>query len=787
MAKNNSKITVERKFLKVFWGAVAGIFLFFILLFILIGNGLLGFMPTFELLENPKTDIATEVYSCDGVLLTSYYIEENRNPVDYKDLPPYLINALIAREDHRFVDHSGIDGMGLVRVAVKTVLMRKSGEGGGSTITQQLAKQLFRRDKTEYRWKLARKLHLTTIKFREWIIAVRLEKQYTKQEIVTMYFNMVQFGYNASGIKMAAHTYFKKNVDELKIEEAAMLVGMLQRPSYFNPVRYPERTVNRRNSVLSKMVEHGYLSQEICDSIKLLPIELDFERLDHQTGHATYFREYLRKTLTKKEPNKNNYSNMQSFREDSIQWADNPLLGWCNKNKRPDGKPYDLYTDGLKIYTTIDSRLQKHAEDAMRTHMMKKQEDFFKEKKGRKKAPFAEELSEKHIEQLMMNAVKQSERFRVMRNKGLSETEILKAFKDSCEMTVFTWKGSRDTIMTPWDSIRHHKSYLRSSMMAMDPNTGEVKVYVGGINFRHFQYDGVKTQKRQVGSTFKPILYAMAFEAHPYLTPCYEILNQQQTFKLPDTIWQPKSSGRREDLNKYVTLRWGLATSENNVTAWLVKQVNPERPVQVIDLARRMGITSYIDPVPSIVLGSPEISVAEMTAAFAVFPAGGMYTEPIFVTKINDKHGNLLQEFSTIKEEAINEDLAYLMTNMLQSVVRGGTASRLRGSTYNLTNEMAGKTGTTNNHADGWYIGFTPDLVVGVWVGGEEPSIRFESMRLGQGSEMALPIYGLFMKNAYADKRLKLSKEPFKRPENFKMEIDCNDVNLSSGEAYEEW
>ena len=787
MVKTRKEKDRKKKFLGIFWGTIAGLFLLLVLMFILIANGKLGFMPTFEHLENPRTNIASEIYSSDGVLLTTFFLEENRNPVEYKDLPSYLINALIAREDHRFADHSGIDGLGLVRVAVKTVLMQKSGEGGGSTITQQLAKQLFKRDTTRYQWGLARNAHMATIKFREWVIAVQLEKQYTKQEIVTMYLNVVPFGYNAFGIKSAARTFFDKSVDSLKIEDAALLVGMLQRPSFYNPVRHPERATVRRNSVLNNMEEHKFLSKQMCDSIKQIPLQLHFERLDHQTGNATYFREYLRLTMTKKEPLRENYrNNLRSFREDSIQWADNPLYGWCNKNLRTDKTPYNLYTDGLKIYTTIDSRMQKYAEDAMQRHMKEKQKEFFQEKKGRKKAPFSNDLTDKEIDNIMMTAVRRSNRYRVLLAKGMTQKDILEKFHEPCEMTVFSWKGDRDTIMTPWDSIKYYKSFLRASMMAMNPHTGEVKVWVGGINFRHFKYDGVKMQKRQVGSTFKPILYTMAFEAHKDYTPCYEVYNQTQTFIVGDTVWAPKSSGKKEDLNKKVTLKWGLKTSENNITAWLVKQVNPERPVQVIELAQRMGITSHIEPVPSIVLGTPEISLAEMTAAFSVYPAGGMYTEPIFVTRIEDKNGNLLQRFNTIKEEAINENLAYLMVNMLQEVVRGGTAVRLRSSTYNLMNEIGGKTGTTQNHSDGWFIGITPDLVAGVWVGGEERSIRFDSMKSGQGSAMALPIFGLFMKSVYADKRINLTQGPFERPANFNIKLDCNDLDLNSNVVYEE-
>ena len=785
MVKKRTEETRKKKFVHIFWGTAAGLFLLVVLLFVLVANGKFGFMPTFEHLENPNTNIASEIYSTDGELLTTFYLEENRNPVEYKNLPPYLVNALIAREDHRFVEHAGIDGIGLVRVAVKTVLLRKSGEGGGSTITQQLAKQLFKRDNTKYSWGIARKAHMSTIKFREWVIAARLEKQYTKQEIVTMYLNVVPFGYNAFGIKSASRTFFGCSVDSLKIQDAALLVGMLQRPSYFNPVRNPERATLRRNSVLNKMEEHGYLSKQSCDSIKQIPLQLNFERLDHEAGNATYFREYLRLTMNRKEPLRERYvNNPRAFREDSIQWAENPLYGWCNKNLRPDKAPYNLYTDGLKIYTTIDSRMQRYAEEAMRKHMKDKQKEFFQEKKGKNKAPFSNDLTDKQINDIMMTAMRQTDRYRVLRTRGVSEKDILKNFHEPCEMAVFSWNGDRDTIMSPWDSIRYYKSFLRASMMAMNPHTGEVKVYVGGINFRHFKWDGVKTQKRQVGSTFKPILYTLAFQDKKELTPCYEVLNQEQSFIMPgdQPPYTPKSSGKKEYFNKYVTLKWGLMTSENNISAWLMKQLSP---VAVIEMAKRMGITSHLDPVPALCLGVADISLAEMTAAFSVYPNDGVYTEPIFVTRIEDKNGNVLQRFSSYKEEAISEQTAYLMVNMLQGVVKGGTAARLR-YVYNLTNDMGGKTGTTQNHSDGWYMGITPDLVAGVWVGGEERSIHFESMARGQGSAMALPIYGQFMQKVYADKSINLTRGPFVRPANFNINLDCDDKDLGSNVIYDE-
>jgi len=784
MAKKQKKESVKKKFLMIFWGTAAGLFFGVVLLFVLIANGRFGYMPTFDILENPRTNIASEVYSADGVLLTTFFLNENRNPVEYRELPPYLINALIAREDHRFVDHSGIDGIGLIRVLVKTVILRQSGEGGGSTITQQLAKQLFQRDDTQYRWKLMRNAHMATIKFREWVIAVRLEKQYTKQEIVTMYLNVVPFVYDAFGIKSAARTFFQKEVHELTIEESALLMGMLQRPSWFNPVRNPERATDRRNSVLNKMVEHGFLSQAAFDSIRQIPLDMsNFLRLDHHAGIAPYFREYvLRLNMTERAPRRENYTNRQLFTEDSIKWANNPLIGWTHKNRRPDGTPYNLYTDGLKIYTTIDSRMQRYAEEAMQDHMKAHQSLFFDEQRGRRTAPFGADVTEQQINNIMVNAARGTERYRLARTRGMSHADIMRTFNQPAEMTVFSWNGDIDTIMTPMDSIRYYKSYLRAGMMAMNPHTGEVKAYVGGINYRHFKYDAVTVQTRQVGSTFKPFLYTLAFQDRRDLTPCHRVLNQQQTFIVNDSVWAPQSSGRAEFFNQNVTLKWGLAASENNISAWLMKQLSPHA---VVEMAQKMGITSPMDAVPALCLGTADLTVAEMTAAFSVYPSGGIYTEPIFVTRIEDKNGNLLQRFTPFREEAISEQTAYLMTSILQEVVRNGTGVRLR-SMYNLRNEIGGKTGTTQNHSDGWFIGITPDLVAGVWVGGEERAIRFRAMSLGQGAAMALPIYGMFMQKVYADRSINLTQGPFPIPANFNINLDCYDELLESGIIYQD-
>ena len=739
------------------------------LLFRAIAHGRLGFMPTFEELENPKRNQASEVFSADGQLLATFYIE-NRNPVSFEEISPYAIQALIAREDHRFYEHAGIDGIGLVRVAVKTLLMRQSGEGGGSTITQQLAKNLFPRDTTRYTSSFQRYRQLTIDKLREWVTAVKLERNYTKDEILTWYLNTVPFGHEAYGIKTAARTFFNKTPDSLKVEEAALLIGLLKGPTRYSPVRNPERSLVRRNGVLEKMKEHGYLTRAELDSISALPITLQFQVQDHLTGTGTYFREFLRLTMSRSKPVRSRYANPDSYREDSVKWFTNPLYGWCNKNFKPDGTPYNLYRDGLKIYTTLDSRMQQYAEEAVAEHMKYLQANFFKEKKNSRKAPFSNDLTMGRIDTIMRESIRQSIRYTNMRRTGMSDAKIMQAFKEPVEMEgMFSWDGEFDTIMTPYDSILYYKHYLRSGMMSMDPRTGHVKAYVGGIDFKHFKWDAVTVQKRQVGSTFKPFLYTLALQDKKELTPCYEVLNIPQTFIDNGKPWTPRSSGNSEDIGKRVTLKWGLAKSENNISAWIIKQVTPKA---VADMAHKMGITSYIDPVPSIVYGTSDISVAEMVTAYCVFANKGVYTEPVFVTRIEDKNGNaLMPSYLPRTEEVISERTAYMMVNLLQGVVDGGTAVRLR-LRYNFTNEIGGKTGTTNEHSDGWFMGITPTLVSGVWVGGEERSIHFDAMSRGQAAEEALPIWALYMKKVYADKRLGISQGPFDRPADM-TGIDC--------------
>lgn len=765
MTNHNLK---HNKYLKYFWIIILAPISVGILIIFLTAMGWLGFMPTIEDLQNPSRDLASEVISEDGKILGTFYLSENRNPVEYKDLSPFLVQALVAREDHRFQKHSGIDGVALFRVAVRTVLMRNTGQGGGSTITQQLAKNLFPRDTTEYRFGMVRSTVTALRKFKEWVIAAKLERNYTKDEILTMYLNTVPFSGDAFGIKAASRAFFNKSADSLKIEEAALLIGLLQAPSKFNPVRNPERSQLRRNSVLQKMFEHDFITEQQYDSLITIPVKVAYNSQGHNAGKATYFREKLRYIMTRPKPERSRYGSYQSFFEDSTEWETNPLYGWCNKNKKPDGSPYNLYTDGLKIYSTINYRMQEYAEEALKQHLKESlQPAFDKEKKGRKKAPFSNDLTEADIENVMKSAMRRTDRYRSLRNEGLKEDEILKNFKTKTEMTVFTWNGEKDTTMSPWDSIRYFKQLLRASFMAMDPHTGHIKAWIGGPDSRYFVYDGVKTQKRQVGSTIKPFLYTLAMQMG--FKPCDKVLNVPVTFPVGDSTWTPKNSGTTKYDGKLVTLKWGLSNSVNNISAYIIKQFNPSL---VADIIEKMGVKSKIDAVPSIFLGTSDISLFEMVGAYSSFANKGVYTEPIMVARIEDKNGNIISTFQPQKVEAISEHTAYLMLNLLQSVVQGGTGSRLR-YRYNLLNDIGGKTGTSQNHSDGWFMGVTPDLVAGTWVGGEDRSIHFEYLDEGQAAATALPIFGLFMQKVYADKSINLTQGPFERPAVFNVDMNC--------------
>ncbi|NQU53555.1 MAG: transglycosylase domain-containing protein [Bacteroidetes bacterium] len=775
-----NKINFKR-YILWFWSAVllfiAGSFLFFFLL----AKGTLGFMPSFEELENPRNILASEIYSEDGKVLDKYFIRENRTFVNYKNLPHHLIDALIATEDVRFYDHSGIDLRGLVRVA-KGILTNDSSSGGGSTLSQQLAKMLFPRDRN------TRKIELVLRKFKEWIIAVKLERSYTKEEIILMYLNKYDYLNNAVGIKSAANVYFSVAPDSLKLHQSAMLVGMAKNSSLYNPVRRPEMVQQRRNVVLNQMAKYGYITIAERDTAKKQPLDLQYTKVDYKLGAAPYFREYLRLTLSSKKPERKNYPSWlgQKFIEDLDEWENNPLFGWCNKNIKPNGENYNIYSDGLRIYTTIDSRMQKYAVEAVEQHLGQDLQPLFDDNmKNLKNPPFADNMDSETVENLLNRTIRQSERYRVLNKAGKSFEEIKENFNQPVDMTIFSWKGEIDTTMAPIDSIKYYFRYFRSSFMAMDTESGKVKAYVGGPNYKYFMYDMVKVGKRQVGSTVKPFLYTMAMQNG--LTPCTKVPNVSQQFQLPDgSIWEPKDAGVDPEMDgKLVTLKWGLANSKNRISSWVMKQFNAHA---IVELMKRLGVYSPIDPVPSMFLGTSDVTLYEMVGAFNTYANLGVYTKPYFVTRIEDRHGNVIASFQPERHEAIDEQTAYLMLNLLQGVINEGTGVRLRSSNLwreNVTEEygkftmpIAGKTGTTQNHSDGWFIGVTPKLSAGVWTGADLRSIHFKYIGAGQGANMALPIWGYFYKKVLADESLGFKEEDmeFKRPLNFNINLDCDEI-----------
>lgn len=740
------------------------------LLFMMIARGSLGFMPTFEELENPPNILASEIFSEDGKILDKYFIHENRTFVNYDNLPPHLIDALISTEDVRFFRHSGIDLRGLARV-FKGIVTGDTSSGGGSTISQQLAKMLFPREE------LSGPLDLVMRKFKEWVIAVKLERSYTKEEILLMYLNKYDFLNLAVGIKSAAQVYFSIPPDSLQLHQAAMLVGMAQNSSLYNPVRRPELVLNRRNVVLNQMAKYGYISKAERDSVKQLPLDLKFQKVDYKSGPAPYFREYLRLTLTANKPDKKNYASwqMQTFKEDSAEWETNPLFGWCNKNTKPDGQNYDLYNDGLQIFTTIDSRMQQYAVESLEYHLKNNlQPEFDGGMKYLNNPPFANNMTAGEVEDLLNREIRRSERYRVLNNQGKSFREIRENFSKPVEMTIFSWKGEIDTLMSPIDSIKWYLRYFRSSFMAMETHSGKVKAYVGGPNYKYFMYDMVKGGKRQVGSTVKPFLYTLAMQNG--LTPCTKVPYVSQQFQLPDgTIWEPKDAEYdEENEGKLVTLKWGLAQSRNKISAWVMKQFNPRAVTEVM---KRMGVYSPIDPVPSLFLGTSDITLYEMVGAFNTYANQGVYVKPYFVTRIEDRYGNVIATFQPERHEAFDEQTAYLMVNLLQGVIDRGTGIRLRNRDGygKFTMPIAGKTGTTQNHSDGWFVGVTPRLSAGVWTGADLRSIHFRTIASGQGANMALPIWGYFYKKVLADPTLGYSEDmQFKRPENFNINLDCD-------------
>lgn len=764
-----------RKVVKILWIFIALISLVCVFIFFSIAKGWIGYMPPVEDLENPNYKFATEVFSEDGKVLGTYsYSKENRVFVGYNDLSPNIINALIATEDVRFAEHSGIDAYALTRAVVKRGILMQKNAGGGSTITQQLSKQLYSPSADNVMERLFQKPI-------EWVIAVKLERYYTKEEILTMYLNKFDFLNNAVGIKTAAFTYFGCEPKDLKIEEAVTLVGMCKNPSLYNPVRYNERSRGRRNVVLDQMRKAGYITEAERDSLQALPLKLKYNRVDHKEGLATYFREYLRGVLTAKKPDKANYRGwqMQKYYEDSLDWENNPLFGWCEKNTKKDGTKYNLYTDGLKIYTTLDSRMQQYAEDAVTEHLKELQGYFFKEKKGAKKAPYTFRLTQEQVDEILGRAMRLSDRYRIMKKAGATEAEIKKAFDTPEEMSVFSWEGEKDTIMTPMDSIRYYKFFLRAGFMSMDPRSGHVKAYVGGPNYHYFQYDMAMVGRRQVGSTIKPFLYTLAMENG--FSPCDEVRHVEYTLIDENgKPWTPRNANKKL-IGDMVTVKWGLANSDNWITAYLMSKLNPYNLKRLI---HTFGVRNRdIVPSVSLCLGPCEISVGEMVSAYTAFPNKGIRVAPLFVTRIEDNDGNVLATFAPEMQEVISVSSAYKMLVMLRAVVNEGTGGRVR--RLGVKADMGGKTGTTNYNADGWFMGFTPSLVSGCWVGGEDRDIHFDTMLHGQGASMALPIWTKYMVKVLGDKSLGYDEnETFQLPEGYDPCKD--DVNLEGDTHIEE-
>ncbi len=750
MAKKKAATQDFSKYIKWFWMTFLGGILLVVLLFVIASMGGFGEMPDYTVLENPNTNLATEIISSDGKTLGKYYLNDNRTPVDYTELPKYLVEALVATEDARYYKHSGIDATGTLRA-----FFFLGKRGGASTISQQVARQLFVGVRSK------NKLETATQKIKEWVIAIRLERHYTKEEIIAMYFNIYDFGNNADGIRSAASIYFGKEPHELDLKESAMLVGMFQNSSFYNPRphRNPEGTKNRRNLVLGQMAKYDFINQSTSDSIKKLDLGLRYSPQSHKEGLATYFRAYLQDFMKK----------------------------WINDNPKADGSKYNLYNSGLKIYTTIDSRMQKYAEEAVEKHMAKLQAEFFKQNtpERNKTAPFVG-LNSEEITKLINNSMRQSERWRIMKSNGKSDKEIIASFDKPTPMTIFSWKGEIDTIMKPMDSMRYYKTFLHTGMMSMEPQTGHVKAWVGGINMRHFQYDHVKQGKRQVGSTFKPFVYATAID-QLHLSPCDTFPNTPITIEAMK-FGNPQSWTAKNSDGKYGgfrTLKSALANSINTITARLMDKVGPE---PVIDMARSLGIESDIPAVPAIALGTPDLSVYEMVAAYGTFANKGVYNKPVMVTRIEDKNGTTLFQFTPVSKDVLSEEVAYVTTNLMEGVTEGGSGTRLRrtgppsqlykeiitGYPYGFTNPIAGKTGTTQNQSDGWFMGMVPNLVTGVWVGADDRAAHFKSLAYGQGASMALPIWGMYMKSCYADKTLDVSTAEFERPKDLSINVNCS-------------
>lgn len=765
---------MRKAFIHFLWGLLAFVVTVTAVCFVAIWNGWIGYMPDIEDLQNPISRYASQVYSADGKLIGTYNMNrENRIHVDYNNLSPYLVKALVATEDERFYEHSGIDFIALGRAIIKRGLLGQVSAGGGSTITQQLAKQLYSQTAGSTSERLLQKPI-------EWVIAIKLEKYYTKEEIITMYLNYFDFLHNAVGIKNAANVYFNKEPKDLNLDEAATLIGLCKNPSLFNPVRYPERSRERRNVVLGQMLKAGYITSDEYDENSRKELALNFHRTDHKDGIATYFREFLRQYMMAKKPEPAMYPswNKVQFVVDSLAWETDPLYGWCNKNFKKDGEPYNVYTDGLKIFTSLDSRMQKYAEDAVRRHLAGfLQPEFSKENKTKRNAPFTTALKPEEVKSILTRSMKQSDRYRELKAQGASEEEIRENFRKPVEMTVFTYHGDIDTVMSPMDSIRYVKSFLRAGFMSMDPRTGAVKAYVGGIDFNHFKYDMVTQGRRQVGSTIKPFLYALSMANG--MSPCDMVRNAPRSYG----NWSPRNSSHAR-VGQMVSLKWALSMSNNWISADLMSRINPQDFLRIL---RDFGINTYgIYPSIVLCLGPNEASVCEMVSAYTTFANHGIHTKPMFVTKIEDSDGNVISTFQPRMNEVISEESAYKMLDMLMAVIDNGTGGRIRYK-YNLECPMGGKTGTTNRNADAWFMGFTPTLVSGCWVGGEDRDIHFDSMRMGQGATMALPIWAYYMKKVFADRSLGYDPtEKFDIPEDFNSCVtDEDDSKYNIEDIYE--
>lgn len=736
---------MRKRFIHILWALLAGGIVSAIVGFFAIWFGWIGYMPDIEDLQNPINRFATQVYSSDGKVIGTWNLnKENRIVIPYKKMSPYLVQALVATEDERFYEHSGIDFRALGRAIIKRGILGQANAGGGSTITQQLAKQLY----SSTAQSAAQRMLQKPI---EWVIAIKLERYYTKEEIIALYLNYFDFLHNAVGIKTAANTYFNKEPKNLTVCEAATLIGLCKNPSLFNPVRYPERAKERRNVVLSQMVKAGYMDRAEYQNYSSEPLTLNFHRTDHKDGTATYLREFLRRYMMAKRPVRSDYPswNNVQFVADSIAWDTDPLYGWCNKNFKKDGSPYNVYSDGLKVFTTIDSRMQKYAEEAVFQHVARYlQPAFDKENKPKPSSPYSDKLTPQQIRNILNRSITQSERWRTMKAAGCTPEEIKEAFRKKIEMTVFTYHGDIDTLMSPLDSIRYYKGFLRSGFMSMDPKTGAVKAYVGGLDYPHFMYDMVSLGRRQVGSTIKPFLYSLAMENG--FTPCDYAPNRQQTYIVGGRPWTPRNVSHAR-YGQMVSLKWGLAQSNNWISAYLMSKLNPNQFVQIL---HDFGIHNPdIHPSMSLCLGPCEVSVSEMVSAYTVFANHGIRTAPMFVSRIEDNEGNTIATFQPRMNEVIGAANAMKMLTMLMGVVDNGTAGRLR-YRYNFQGQIGAKTGTTNNNSDGWFIGFTPQLVSGCWVGGEDRDIHFDRGQMGQGATMALPIWAIFMKKVYADRSL---------------------------------